>query len=121
MSRALLPRRLELDVRGGNILLDFTSAAVRGPVTEIEVDMRGGNLRLLVPDGYAVDAEEVDMRGGSVVRRQAKDRDPNAPVTHRVTVTGSVAGGNIIIQPPRPPRRPGALRRLLRSLLGRDR
>ncbi|CAG6395961.1 DUF1707 domain-containing protein [Streptomyces cocklensis] len=108
-----VPRRMEFEVLGGNVLLDFTSAAVREPATEVEVDMRGGNLRLVVPDGYVVDAEEVDMRGGSVLYRHAKDRDPHAPAVHRITVTGSMVGGNIVIQPPRPPRRPGRLRRLL--------
>lgn len=108
-----VPRRLEVEVRGGNVLLDFTSAAVREPVTEVEVELRGGNLRLVVPDGYAVDAEEVEIRGGSVVHRHVKDRDPNAPVVHRVTVTGEIVGGNVVVLPPRAARRPGRLRRLL--------
>ncbi|MFG2887516.1 DUF1707 domain-containing protein [Streptomyces sp. NPDC048297] len=112
-----VPRRLEIEVHGGNVLLDFTSATVRLPVTEVVVTMHGGTLRLTVPDGYAVDAEEVEIHGGSVVHRRVKDRVPNALVVHRVTVTGSIVGGNIVVQPPRPPRRPGPLRRLL----GRDR
>jgi hypothetical protein len=108
-----VPRRLEVEVRGGNVVLDFTSAVVREPVTEVEVEMRGGNLRLVVPDGFAVDAQEVEIRGGSVVHRRLKDRDPNAPVVHRVTVTGAMAGGNVVVQPPRLPRQPGRLRRML--------
>jgi hypothetical protein len=107
-----VPRRLELEVRGGNVLLDFTTAALRGPVTEVDVEMRGGNLRMVVPDGHAVDAEEVEIRGGQVVHRHAKHRDPHAPVVHRITITGSLTGGNIIVQPPRGSRRPGRLRRL---------
>lgn len=105
-----VPKRLEVEVRGGNVLLDFTSAAVREPVTEVRLKMRGGNLRLVVPDDYAVDAEEVEIHGGGVVRRHVTDR---ATVVHRVTVTGTLVGGNVVIRPPRPPRRPGRLRRLL--------
>ncbi|MGW0992183.1 DUF1707 SHOCT-like domain-containing protein [Streptomyces sp. NPDC002523] len=112
-----VPRRLEIEVHGGNVLLDFTSGTVRMPVTDVQVAIHGGNLRLTVPDGYAVDAQEVEMHGGSVVHRRVKDRAPNAPVVHRITVTGSVVGGNIVVQAPRAPRRPGRLRRLL----GRDR
>lgn len=108
-----VPRRMEIEVRGGNVLLDFTSAAVREPDTEVAVEMRGGTLRLVVPDGYAVDADEVEIRGGNIVRRQMKDRVPGAAIVHHVTVTGALVGGNIVIQPPRPPRRPGRLRRLL--------
>ncbi|WP_051839724.1 DUF1707 SHOCT-like domain-containing protein [Streptomyces sp. NRRL F-5126] len=109
----VVPRRLEIELRGGNVLLDFTSAAVREPVTEVEIDIRGGNLRLVVPDGYVVDAEEVEFRGGSVVHRDVKDRDPNAPLVHRVNVTGEMAGGNVVVRPPRTPREPGRLRRML--------
>jgi uncharacterized protein DUF1707 len=112
-----VPKRLEIEVRGGNVLLDFTSAAVRQPVTEVAAEMRGGTLRLVVPDGYAVDADEVEIRGGSIVRRGAKDRLASTTVVHQVTVTGALVGGNIVIQPPRPPRKPGRMRRLL----GRDR
>lgn len=108
-----VPKRLELEVHGGNVLLDFTSAAVREPETEVDLEMSGGSLRLIVPDGYAVDADEVEVRGGNVVQRHAAERSPNAPVVHRVTVTGALSGGNVVIQPPRPPRRPGRLRRLL--------
>ncbi len=108
-----VPKRLEVEVHGGNVLLDFTSAAVREPVTEVEVEIRGGNLRLVVPHDYAVDAEEVEILGGNVVQRRMADHTPNAPVMHRVNVTGTLVGGNIVIKPPRPPRRPGRLRRLL--------
>jgi hypothetical protein len=108
-----VPRRLEFEIRGGNVRLDFTAAVVGAPLTEVEVEMRGGNLQLIVPDGWAVDAQEVDFRGGSVVHRDARDRDPAVPVLHRVTVTGAIVGGNVVIRPPRPPRRPGRLRRLL--------
>jgi hypothetical protein len=108
-----VPRRLEVDVRGGNVLLDFTSATPRDAVTHVEIDLRGGNLRLIVPDGYAVDADEVAIRGGRIVHRHAKDRDASAPTVHRVVVTGDLAGGNIVVLPPRAPRRPGRLRRML--------
>ncbi|MDI5964609.1 DUF1707 SHOCT-like domain-containing protein [Streptantibioticus silvisoli] len=108
-----VPRRLEIAVRGGNVLLDFTSAVARQPVTDVELDMRGGNLRLIVPAGYAVESGEVEMLGGSVRHHVTV----GGPVVHRVTVTGAMTGGNIIVQPPRAPRRPGRLRRLL----GRDR
>lgn len=100
-----VPRRMEIEVRGGNVVLDFTTGVVRQPVTEIDIEMRGGNLRLVVPDGYAVDAGEVEVRGGSIVNRHARRRDPAVPVRHRICVTGELAGGNIVVLPPRRPRR----------------
>lgn len=109
----VVPRRLEAEVRGGNVLLDFSTATVSATVTHVDIEMRGGNLRLIVPDGYAVDADEVDIRGGSVLHRRAKDRPQGVPVTHQIVVTGELTGGNVVIRPPRPPRRPGLLRRML--------
>ncbi|MFD3454939.1 DUF1707 domain-containing protein [Streptomyces sp. NPDC058691] len=109
----LVPKRLEAEVRGGSVVLDFTSATVTEPVTEVHVTLRGGNLRLIVPAGHYVDAAGVEIRGGSVARRRAADQEPDAPVVHRIVVTGRIVGGSVVIVPPRPPRRPGRLRRML--------
>ncbi|SEF60070.1 protein of unknown function [Actinacidiphila yanglinensis] len=108
------PRRLEAEVRGGNVVLDFTAAVMSGTTIHVDVEMRGGNLRLVVPDGYAVDTDEVNIRGGNVVHRGAKDRPQGLPITHRVIVTGEITGGNVHVRPPRSPRKPGRLRRMLR-------
>ncbi|WP_157546383.1 DUF1707 SHOCT-like domain-containing protein [Microtetraspora fusca] len=106
----IVPKRLDLDVRGGSVLLDFTRATVAGAMTEVNVHMRGGSLRIVVPPGYAVDGNEVSMHGGSVRDRSAKDAPPDAPIVHRIIVTGEIVGGSVVI---RPPRRPGRLRRML--------
>lgn len=109
-----VPKRLEAEVRGGNVLLDFTAATVAGPVTEVDVEIHGGNLRLVVPEGYAVDSDEVEFRGGSVTDRRAKGGlAPGGPVVHRVVVTGEIVGGRLVVSAPREPGRPGLLRRLL--------
>jgi hypothetical protein len=107
------PRRLEAEVRGGNVVLDFTTATVTESVTEVDVEMRGGNLRVVLPEGYAVDASEVDIRGGSVVNRHAKDVPPGIPIVHRIVVTGEITGGNVVVQHPRPPKESGRLRKML--------
>ncbi|NYI07166.1 DUF1707 SHOCT-like domain-containing protein [Allostreptomyces psammosilenae] len=109
----VVPRRLEAEVYGGNVLLDFTSATVAEPVTEVDLRLQGGNLRLVLPDGYAVDADEVEILGGSVVRRRAADLPADTPVVHRIVVTGQLVGGNVVVLPSRPARRPGRLRRML--------
>lgn len=109
----LVPKRLEAEVRGGNVLLDFTDATVAGPVTEVNVVLVGGNLKIVVPPGYAVEANEVEIHGGSVVHRRAKHQDPDTPVVHRIVVTGTMAGGNVVILLPPSPRTPGRFRRML--------
>jgi hypothetical protein len=104
------PRRLEADLRGGNLVLDFSTATVASPVVEVDVRMLGGNVRLIVPDGFDVDTDEVEMQGGDVVYRRWKDRREQVPPTHRVVVTGTMLGGNLVVSPPR---QPGRLRRML--------
>ena len=116
----LVPKRLELEAHGGSARLDFTRASVSGPVTEVDVQMRGGSLRIIVPPGYVVDANEVGLRGGSVRDRSRGDSRgepvPDVPVVHRIVVTGKMTGGSVNIQLPRPPRAPGGW---LRRLFGR--
>jgi len=101
-------------VRGGSAVLDFTQATVAGPTTEINAVVRGGSLKITVPPGYAVDANEVNMRGGSIKDRSGQAVTPGTPVLHRITVTGMVSGGSVVISPPREPRPPGRLRLLRR-------
>jgi hypothetical protein len=107
----LVPKRLELEVVGGSVLLDFTRATVAGPMTEVNVQLLGSSLHIIVPPGHVVDATEVSMRGGSVRDRCGKDTAPGAPIVHRIVVTGSITGSSVDIRPARPPRRPGRLRR----------
>lgn len=121
----LVPKRLELEIRGGNVRLDFTAATVAAPVTEVHLDLRGGNCCLVVPDGYAVDADEVEFRGGSLADRRASRTTGllpaavSAPLAHRIVVTGQIRGGHLFVLPPRSARDPGWLRRLFGGGRGR--
>ena len=115
----LVPKALDLDLRGGSVLLDFTTATLGAPLTEVNVSLHGGSLRIVVPPGFAVDANEVEMRGGSVRDRTLKAGYASAPgyaATHRIVVTGRIAGGSVVITPPREPKRPGRLRRMFKMV-----
>jgi hypothetical protein len=115
----LVPRRLELEVRGGNTLLDFTGAQLTGPALELDVSLRGGNLRLIVPPEVAVDVDSVSTRGGNVHQRVRHDpQAPAVPIRLRIAVSGEITGGNVIVQSPRRPRR-GFWARLLRRRTAR--
>jgi len=94
-----VPRRMELDVHGGNIVLDFTQAVLTGPALDLNVQVHGGNLRLIVPQGVAVDVGTVHMHGGSVRRRVHSE--PGVRIALLVTVSGRMKGGKVIIQGPR--------------------
>lgn len=112
----LVPKSLDIELRGGSILLDFIQARVSTQVTNVHVDLRGGSLRIFVPPGFAVDAAEVEIRGGSVRDRTRRSALPTpVPITHQIIVTGTIRGGSVVIRPPRRPRR-GLFRRRLAAL-----
>jgi hypothetical protein len=95
----LVPRRLELKVTSGHVLLDFTKAVITAPVLELDVDIRSGHLQIITRPGIAVDTDEVAVRSGHVhVRAPWSD---SVPVQLRVDVTGSVRSGHVSARPPR--------------------
>jgi Domain of unknown function (DUF1707) len=99
----VVPQRAEIRVTGGNVTLDFTAAVIRLPSLRIDAAVTGGNLVLITKPGIVVDTDEVALVGGDVKVRGPKD--DHAPVLLRVEVTGRMFGGNIVVRPPRPPRR----------------
>ena len=103
VGRWVVPKRMELEVRGGNVRLDLTEALITEPVLEIDADLRGGNLNIITKPGVIVDANEVTMVGGNIIDRSGR-MEP-APIVLSVHVEGKMTGGNIRIGPPRPPRR----------------
>jgi hypothetical protein len=94
-----VPRRLDVEARGGNAVLDFTQAVVTGPVLDLTVAVRGGNLTLVVPPEVAVEIDSVEVRSGNV--RQRTRPVPGAPIRLLVTVSGTVRSGNVTVRGPR--------------------
>jgi hypothetical protein len=95
----VVPERIEVAVTGGNVTLDFTEAIIALPSLRINAILVGGNLTLITKPGIVVDTDEVALMGGNVKMRDRQDTQ--APVLLRVEVTGKVAGGTIIVRPPR--------------------
>ena len=94
-----VPRVIELDVHGGSARLDYTLARLpEGGASEIRVSVHGGSVRLTLPPGVAVDASGLSLHGGAVRDRSLRQADPSMPVTHVITVTGSVHGGSVRVQ-----------------------
>ena len=94
-----VPRVIELDVHGGSARLDYTMARLpEGGASEIRVSVHGGSVRLTVPPGVAVDASGLCLHGGAVRDRSLRQIDPSRPVTHVITVAGSVHGGSVRVQ-----------------------
>jgi hypothetical protein len=100
-GRWAVPQRMELRVRGGNVKLDFTTAEISWPTLRINLDLVGGSLILITPPGIVVDADEVSVLGGNIKVKATRDTNTGVPVMLRIDVSGTVAGGNIKVRPPR--------------------
>jgi Domain of unknown function (DUF1707) len=105
----VVPKRIEIDVAGGNVLLDFTHAVITGPVLPVSVRIRGGHLRIITRPGVEVDAADVSLLGGNVHVHGASGTEPAL----RVELSGQVHGGSIRALRPRK-----SFLQWLRGLLG---
>jgi hypothetical protein len=103
-GRWVVPKELDIKVRGGAVTLDFTEAVITQPLLRITAEVRGGALRLITKPGIVVDADDITLNGGSVTLPEPPG--PGVPVFLRVEIAGSVHGAGIMAGPPPPPRRP---------------
>jgi len=100
----VVPKELDVKVRGGGVTLDFTEAVITQPLLRITAEVRGGGLRLITRPGIVVDAGDISQHGGSVTLPEPPG--PGVPVLLRVEIAGWVRGAGITAGPPPPPRRP---------------
>jgi hypothetical protein len=98
-GRWVVPRRVEVRVTSGHVLLDFTRAVITAPVMELDAEVRSGHLLILTRPGITVDASEVAVRSGHVTVRAPWGE--NVPVQLRVEVIGTCRRGHISARPPR--------------------
>ena len=103
-GRWVVPKELDIKVKGGAVTLDFTEALITQPLLRITAEVRGGVLRLITRPGILVDAGDISQHGGSVTLPEPPG--PGTPVYLRVEITGSVHGAGITAGPPPPPRPP---------------
>jgi hypothetical protein len=102
-GRWTVPKRVEVDVTGGNVTLDFTEAIITLPSLQVSAKVMGGNLTLITKPGIVVDSDEMAFVGGNVKTREHPD--DRGPVLLRVEISGRITGGNLLVRPPRAPRR----------------
>ena len=100
----VVPKELDVKVRGGGVTLDFTEAVITQPLLRITAEVRGGGLRLITRPGIVVDAGDMSVHGGSVTLPEPPG--PGVAVQLRIEIAGSVRGAGITAGPPTPARRP---------------
>jgi hypothetical protein len=98
-GRWVVPRRMEVRVTSGHVLLDFTRAVITAPVMELDAEVRSGHLLLITRPGITVDASEVAVSSGHVTVRAPWGQD--VPVQLRIEVSGTCRSGHVSARPPR--------------------
>jgi Domain of unknown function (DUF1707) len=102
-GRWLVPQRMELQIKSGNVTLDFTQAVISQPSLLIDADMHSSALTLVTKPGVVVDTDDVATRSSTIKVRAPWG--PDAAVLLRVHVSGTISSSRITARPPRPPRR----------------
>jgi Domain of unknown function (DUF1707) len=92
----VVPRRLLVEARHGNVVIDFSTAVITQPTLDLAISTGHGNIVLIVPAEVVVDVDSVEIGHGVI--RQRVHRQPGTPVKLLVTVSGSVRHGNLIVR-----------------------
>ena len=98
-GRWVVPRRMEVRVTSGHVVLDFTRAVITAAVLPVDAEVRSGHLLIVTRPGISVDASEVAVRSGHVTVRAPWGEQ--VPVQLRIEVTGTCHSGHINARPPR--------------------
>jgi len=95
----MVPRRMEVQVTGGSVTLDFTQAVTWWPSLQLDVAVRAGGLRLVTKPGILVSTDDLAVQASSVKVRAPWG--PGVPVRFRIDVAGTVASSSFKARPPR--------------------
>jgi len=89
----VVPQQLHIELRHGNVLLDFTEAVFPGPrEIEVTIDAKHSNVRMIVPDGTVIDTSGLALRHSNVRHREPGTATPRSI---RITASGELAHSNV--------------------------
>jgi class 3 adenylate cyclase len=115
----VVPRRMEIDVRSGTVVLDFRQAVIAVPELRIEAQISSGTLKLITRPGIVVDADDLTVKSGTA--KVIPPAGTDAPVELRVHVFGRVGSGTFAARPARAGRWSALWLWVLRRFAGHDR
>jgi Domain of unknown function (DUF1707) len=98
-GRWVVPKRMEIKIGNGHVLLDFTEAVITEPLLRIDAEIHNGHFSIVTRPGIEVDIDDVFVGNGHAnVRRPWA---PEVPVTLRIEVAGKVGNGHLSAGPRR--------------------
>jgi hypothetical protein len=95
-GRWAVPRRLVVEARHGNVLIDFTNAIITQSTLDLSIEVGHGNIVLTVPPEVVVDVDGVAIGHGNVHQRVR--REHGTPVKLLVTASGELRHGNLVVR-----------------------
>jgi hypothetical protein len=91
-----IPPYLRVSGDFGSVLLDCREAVCLAPVIDIDVLGGAGSVRIIVPDGWGVDTQQLTKGWGTVRNRAQELPDPGQPL---LVLHGSAGLGSVKIRP----------------------
>jgi hypothetical protein len=97
-GRWVVPKRIDVQVVGGNAKFDFTEAVISERTLTVNANLRGGNLIIIARPGVVVETTELVMTGGNI---HNSNPWPDAPTALTIEIAGELRGGNLKVRKPR--------------------
>jgi hypothetical protein len=92
-----VPERVIAVAEHSSVRLDFTDAVVRWPEIHVDADAKHSSVVMIVPEGWSINIDEVDMIHGTATNRAGTPRAGGV----RLRVTGQARHGSIVVRHPR--------------------
>jgi hypothetical protein len=91
-----VPRELVVRNKMSACDLDFTEARIEHPVVDIEFDVTAGSVKLLLPEGSTVDADDLQVHAGKIENKV----HTSGPGNPHFVLKGIVRAGSVSIRRP---------------------
>jgi hypothetical protein len=92
-----VPQQVVAVAEHSSVRLDFTDAIVRWPEIHVDAQAKHSSVVMIVPEGWSIDLDAVDMIHGTAKNKATTPRAGGA----RLRVTGEARHGTIVVRHPR--------------------
>lgn len=92
-----VPERVTALPEHSSLRLDFTDAVVRWPEIHVEARPKHSSILMIVPEGWSVDLDQIDMVGSSASNKASTPK----PGGVRLHITGEARYSSITVRHPR--------------------
>lgn len=90
-----VPPYVAIQAKGANVRLNFLQAQASTPLIQVGISGAMGNVKLILPEGWAVDADRLGGGMGSTRIRVASQPAAGCPI---LVLRGSLAMGNLKVR-----------------------